>query len=296
MSGATSSPATVTGLSAATAYDYRVAYTDATSTTVYSAVMTTTAVATTTYTVQAADLWDNGYDNVNAPRQSYVSRFIFTTNAASVTINGTTTLYSGYPAWSELGIAFNGATQSPPLVFTANGSQSFTVSGLTGTSTIEIISGLRERRRRGHDLRLVRELGHLPAVGLFCRLGTTVGNRILIYGDSIAVGADATYPETQGYIPILHYSYNFRTMAEAWGYRSLYDDANTGILLSRLRLANCRLHAGHRLAGHRYERLWPEPMKHRQLRHGLHAALLDALHAALPSAILVDENPHRTGE
>ena len=105
----TSSPATVPGLSPSTSYDYQVAYTDAEPVTVYSATVTaTTTAAATTYTVQACDLWDNGYDNVNAPRQSYVSRFIFTTNAASVTINGSTTLYTGYPAWSKLGSALTG--------------------------------------------------------------------------------------------------------------------------------------------------------------------------------------------
>ncbi len=291
VSGATSSPATVPGLSPSTSYDYQVAYTDAEPVTVYSATVTaTTTAAATTYTVQACDLWDNGYDNVNAPRQSYVSRFIFTTNAASVTINGSTTLYTGYPAWSELGIRVNGVTQSPPLVFTANGSQSFTVSGLTGTSTIEIIAGLQSDEGGGTVYgSFVNSVTYADSAS-FAVSAPTVGNRILIYGDSIAVGADATYPETQGYIPILRYSYSFRTMAEAWGYRSLYDDANTGTLLSAF---------VSRIAGYTPAIVW---LAIGTNDYGLnkwsaasfgtaYGSLMDSLHAALPSAVIVAQTP-----
>src|SRR5690606_14926786 len=80
VSGATTSPATDTGLSASTAYDYRVSYTDQTPETIYSnTVSVTTDASGTTYTVQESDLWDNGYDNVSAPRQSTFARFVFTT-------------------------------------------------------------------------------------------------------------------------------------------------------------------------------------------------------------------------
>ena len=290
VSGATLSPATATGLSASASYDYRVAYTNTVSTTVYSSTVTATTGTTATYAVQAADLWDNGYTLASNPPQSYASRFIFTTNAASVTINGTTTLYSGYPAWSELGIRINGVTQSTPLSFTVNGSQSFTVSGLSGTSTIEIIAGCQSDEGGSTVYGSFVNSITYPQSASFSVSAPTVGTRVLIYGDSIASGADATYPETQGFIPVLRYGYNFRTMAEAWGYRSLYDDANTGALLSAF---------VSRIAGYTPSVVW---LAIGTNDYGLnkwsaagfgtaYASLLDALHAALPSVIIVAQSP-----
>jgi len=231
VSGATTSPVTDTGLSIATTYDYRVAYTDATPTTVYSNTVTiTTSGNTTTYTVQQADLWDNGYDNVAVPRQSSFSRFVFTTDASSVTIGGTTSLYNNYPQYSHLGVRINGVEQSP-LAFTANGSQSFTVAlGTAGTTrTVEITSGLLTKPSIVMGS-FIDSVTYSSISSFSVTTPTLQTNRILVYGDSISVGANATNPESQGYVPLLRNTYNYSVMIEGWGYSSLYQDTNTSEL------------------------------------------------------------------
>jgi lysophospholipase L1-like esterase len=52
-------------------------------------------------------------------------------------------------------------------------------------------------------------------------------NRIIVYGDSIAVGANATVPTSQGWTNIVRATYAATggLAVEGWGYRALKDDA-----------------------------------------------------------------------
>jgi lysophospholipase L1-like esterase len=292
VTGATTSPVTDTGLSGSTSYDYRVAYTDATATTVYSnTVIIITSGASTTYTLQEADLWDNGYNNVSAPRQSNLSRFIFTTNAASVTIAGTTSIYTNYPQFAHLGLRINGVNQSS-LVFTTNGSQSFVLNlGTAGTTrTVEIISGIQSKPSATVIGSFIDSVTYLNNTSFSVVTPTVQANRILVYGDSIASGGSATNPEIEAYIALLRNTYSHSVMGETWGYRALYDDANT----SGLRSAFVS-----RVAGYDPETVW---LAIGTNDYGLnkwsatnfgtaYAATLDDLHTALPSARIVCQTP-----
>jgi lysophospholipase L1-like esterase len=292
VSGATTSPVTDTGLSSSTAYDYRVVYTDSVPTTVYSNTITiTTSVASTTYTIQQADLWDNGYDNVSAPRQSTFSRFVFTTDAASVTVGGTTSIYTSYPQFADLGVRVNGVNQSS-LVFTANGSQSFTVSlGTAGTTrTVEIISGLQSKPSSTVIGSFIDSITYPNSATFTVQAPTIQPNRILVYGDSISTGADATNPEIEGYIPLLRNTYGYSVMSEGWGYRTLYDDTNT----SGLRSAFVS-----RIAGYTPSIIWIAIGTNDYALNMWNAtnfgvaytATLDDLHTALPSARIFCQTP-----
>ncbi len=291
VNGATSSPATDTGLSSAASYDYRVAYTDAAPTTVYSNTLTvTTDVATTTYTVQQADLWDNGYDNVAAPRQSNFARFVFTTDAASVTISGTTTIYNNYPQYAHLGVSINGVNQSS-LVFTANGSQNFSVTlGTAGTTrTVEVTSGL-QSKPGGSVLGSFIDSVTYAQTSNFNVSTPTTGNRVLVYGDSIAVGGNATNTEYNGYVPLLRNTYGYRVMLEGWGYRTLYSDINTAPLRSTF---------VSRLAGYSPSVIWIAIGTNDYALNSwsaanfgtAYAALLDDLHTAIPSVKIFCQSP-----
>jgi hypothetical protein len=293
VSGATASPVTDTGLGVSTAYDYRVAYTDATPTTIYSntVTITTDAEPTTTYTVQAADLWDNGYDNISTPLQSNAARLVFTTNASSITVTGYTTLYNDRPLISHLGLRINGVDQSP-LAFTQSGSQSFVVNlGTAGTSrTIEIVAGHQT------TLGLTTVLGSFissvqyPDSSSFTIVPPVIENRILIYGDSIAGGSLATNPESEGWAQLLRNYYTHSVMLEAWGNRALYDDTNTAGLRSAF---------VSRLASYSPSIVWFAIgvndygySKWSAASFGTaYAATLDSLHTALPSAKIVCQTP-----
>ncbi|MCC6520488.1 hypothetical protein IT403_00685 [Candidatus Nomurabacteria bacterium] len=292
VSGATVSPVTDIGLTASTAYDYRVAYTDATPTTVYSNTITiTTSAATTTYIVQESDLWDNGYDNISAPRQSTFSRFVFTTNAASVTVGGTTSIYASYAPFAHLGLRVDGVNQSS-LAFTTNGSQNFTVTlGTAGTTrTVEIISGAESKPSSTVIGSFIDSITYADTASFSVVTPTVQADRILIYGDSIASGGNATNPEIEAYVPLLRDTYGHSVMLESWGYRALYDDANTSGLRSAF--------VG-RVAGYDPETVWVAIgtndyglNKWSATNFGTaYAATLDDLHAALPSARIVCQTP-----
>lgn len=284
ISGATASPFTDT-VAPFTGYDYRVAYTDGSLHTVYS-----NTVNTTYYTVQQSDLWDNGYDNVLAPRQSTFARFVFTTDAASITLEGITSIYNNYSSWAQLGVRVDGVDQSP-LEFTTNSTATFNVSlGVAGTTrTVEIISGLQSNPSGTVLGTFINKITY-PVNASFSVQSPTVGNRILVYGDSIAVGGNATNPESQSYASLLRNTYNHRVMLEGWGYRSLYDDVNT---------VNLRSAFVSRISGYNPAVVWLAIgtndyglNKWNAVNFGTaYASTLDDLHTALPSAIIVCQTP-----
>ncbi len=183
--------------------------------------------ADTTYTVQQADLWDNGYDNVNPPRQSPLARFVFQTNATSISVTGTTNIYASYDEYAHLGIRIDGVDQDS-LVFTGNGQQSFEVAVGTGeTKTIEIVGGLQSTAGGATALgTFIDSVTYDDASNLIV-LPQNTTNRVVVYGDSIAVGANAANAEKAGYVAILRNTYSANIMLEAWGYRTLYADCST---------------------------------------------------------------------
>jgi lysophospholipase L1-like esterase len=292
VSGATSSPSTDTGLNASTTYDYRVAYTDSIPTTVYSnTVAITTDVTSTIYTIQQADLWDNGYDNVAAPRQSTFAHFVFTTNAATATVIGTTSMFANYPTFSHLGVRINGVDQAS-LVFTANGSQSFPVAlGPVGTTrTVEIIAGAQSKPSGTVIGSFIDSVAYANTASFSVTAPTIQTDRVLVYGDSISVGGNATNPEIEAFARLLRDTYGYSVMLEAWGYRSLYDDTNT----SGLRSAFVS-----RIAGYTPATIW---LAIGTNDYGInrwsaanfgtaYAATLDDLHTALPSARIFCQTP-----
>src|SRR5690606_23878028 len=115
----------------------------------------------------------------------------------------------------------------------SNGAKAFSVSlGSAGTSkTVEVISGL-ESKPGGTVIGSFVDSVTYPDAYTFSVSTPTVGDRLLVYGDSISVGGNATNPESQGYIPLLRNTYSRRVMLEGWGYRSLHEDTNTSGLRS----------------------------------------------------------------
>ena len=242
------------------------------------------------YVVQPSDLWDNGYDNVSAPRQSTFSRLVFTTNAASIVVNGSSNIVTSYPAFAHLGIRVDGVNQSA-LVFSADSTQSFPVTlGSAGvTKTVEITTGVQSFNDVTVNGSFIEGITY-PNTATFSIQTPTVGSRVLVYGDSISVGGNATNPEYEGYAPLLRNTYNRRVMLEGWGRRSFYDDANT----SGLRAAFVN-----RIVGYAPATVW---MAIGTNDYGLnrwdatnfgtaYATTIDNLHTALPSARIICQTP-----
>ncbi len=294
VSGGTLSPATDTGLATSTSYDYRVAYTDSVLTLVYSNIINITTDApsnTITYVVGTADLWDNGYDNTSQPLQSNAARLIFTTDAGEVTVTGYTTLFNDRPLISHLGFRINGVNQSP-LIFTKQGTEALNLNlGATGTMrTIEIVNGHQS------TLGLTTVLGSYissityPISSSFSVETPVINNRLLIYGDSISGGSLSTNPESDGYGQLLRNEYGYNVMLESWGNRSFYEDVHT----SELRNSFVS-----RIASYTPSTIWLAIgtndygyYKWSAASFGIaYAAVVDALHIALPASRIICQTP-----
>lgn len=248
-------------------------------------------VTYTTHTVQAAELLDNGYDNVAAPRQSTFSRFRFSTNSDTVKIVGTTSIYGEYPSWANLGVVVDGINQSK-LPFTSNGAAEFTVAlpGASGTTRdVQIISGLETKPSATVLGTFIDSVAYEDGSSFSVQSGSATG-RVLIYGDSIASGASSTTPEYQGYATLLRSSYNKNVMLESWGYRSLYDDANTAGLRSAFvsRVSGYEPNTIMLAVGTNDYGL----NKWSAVSFGAaYAATVDALHTALPGTSIICQTP-----
>ena len=205
------------------------------------AIYADASVSYTTHAVDVTELWDNGYDNnTDVPKQSQFSRFRFTTNSPTIQVTGTSTLYgTGYNSFCHLGVrtSTDGGTtwtQQSSLVFTGTSPQTFTVT-LTGVSTlIEITSGMEINTGTvgGSFITSVRYV----TGSTFSVSSPTVGNRVLIYGDSIT-GMNSDYPEYHGWSTLLRDVYGYRTMLEAWGTRLFHDDCPSTVTAFVSRLA-----------------------------------------------------------
>jgi lysophospholipase L1-like esterase len=190
----------------------------------------TYASNTGTVTVAGTDLWYNGYDGSGNPEQSPFSELRLTTDATTLKVSGTTTLYGSFPNYSELEVFIDGVAQATSD-FAANGSLTFTFSGLSSASkNIVVRTGL-QSNPSGTVLGTFidsLELRGLTAYSLTAPVNT---GRTLVYCDSIGVGANSDVPATHGWTNLLRDSYHRSIMVEGWGYRALADDvATTGAL------------------------------------------------------------------
>lgn len=211
----------------------------------------------------------------------------YTTTATMIEVTSYTTIYGDFPAGAQVVVMVDGAFHQ---AITANALGAFTgrVNLPSGTKTVGIVNGLQSRP-------LATVIGSWPitirANATLTQIAPTANNRVLFYGDSITVGGNATTPAAQGYVPLVRAAYAPDSVAvEGWGYRALYDDCVD---------ATARAAFVAKVVAWAPERLW---MAIGTNDYGLnkwtaaafgtaYAALLDDLHAALPSATIFAQTP-----
>lgn len=166
-----------------------------------------------------------GLDAYPYIRTSNGARLVYETEAESVTVTTYNDIYPFYPTITEIGVQVDGADNqiiSPP-----SGGQHVTSIALpAGAKTVEFINGPQSAAG-----------GAFPVVGTFVRSlvwgaaatpGTpTVTPKILVYGDSIAVGQAAEHAVTQGWVQLVRNAYVGAVQNESFGVRSLYMDCDT---------------------------------------------------------------------
>jgi lysophospholipase L1-like esterase len=116
------------------------------------------------------------------------------------------------------------------------------------------------------------------------------GRRVLVYGDSLAVGGNVDHVSTESWPVLLRE--HFPTRVEAYGYRALYEDAST---------AEARVGLAAKITSWAPDTIWLaigandyafKLWSARQFGEA-YAATLDAIHSSSPQAILYAQSPIR---
>lgn len=267
-------------------------------------------VAQYSRTLAAADLRENIFSTVTANfiKSSPFAYLRLNTDATTLMINVycDAALFTGYPYWSSISLRIDGADYST-LLCAAAGDQTLTVTNLpAGTKTIDIITGIQIRAGAGGltsgiYLKSVIALG--GSTTTLIPQGT-ITDRLIVYGDSIAVGTSGgltspIVPQLQGWTAKLRPS-ETSLVVEGYGSRSFYDDCST------LSLRNAFV--AHLVAS-QLTVLWMAPVtndyglnKWTVAQYGSTAAaiaafrtaydaFLDAMHAALPNLKIFVQTP-----
>jgi len=149
----------------------------------------------------------------------------FITAATAFTVDFEVSIYTEYSIYSGIGVFVNGVyiTHWHPTLDDIT--LSYGVSGLAaGSKTVSLVNGLQAKpttTRLGTWIRAV----HLPVTATLSSTAEPV-NRLIVYGDSITVGGDCVNLMANAWTLLVRTAYTAGQLAvEAWGYRSLYDDA-----------------------------------------------------------------------
>lgn len=244
----------------------------------------------TGYSFTPAQLADNGYSTVldNWYEQSSAfARAVFTTDATSMIVETFCTLYGTSPTYASVGVRVDGADVATGACVRP-GVNGALVSLPAGSKTVEVIAGLQSKSGTLVTGTYLRRIW-LDSAASFARVAPSVTNRLLIYGDSIAVGQAASSPALNSWGALLR-ALRGNVAFEAWGTRSLNDDCVD---------ATARGAFVTRLASYTPSTIW---LAIGTNDYGLnkwtaasfgtaYAALLDDLHTALPSATIYCQTP-----
>lgn len=144
---------------------------------------------------------------------------LYQTAADSVTIKTYNDIFDTAPQFCSVGVRVNGAdfaTISPGAL----GEVDSVLALGAGNKAVEIINGLQS----GKKGTFVRSATFSDAA---TKTTPVTSPRLIVYGDSITVGANATSPALEGWTQLVRNAYTGSVMQEAWGFRALYDDCPT---------------------------------------------------------------------
>lgn len=182
-----------------------------------------------------SDINDSVYGAADTPIQSAGAIVEFDTTAADVAVYGLSELYAYYPSYSHL-IAYVDGVYDSLLSFSADGFERFDLSlGSAGiTKRVKIVAGTQSTAGGGTALGLFVKGAYCDPSYTLSVVTPSASERIILYGDSITGGANATVPMRYGYGAVLRNDYGRQIAFCAWGYRTLHSDANSAPLLADL--------------------------------------------------------------
>jgi len=237
-------------------------------------------------TFAASDLSENGYSTDNGVYNS-ASPLAFTTLTTTATvlaIDVYNDMHTTAPALGQVNVRVGGANYAVAGP-RHTGLQRIVTMLAAGSKTIQVVGSAQSKPAALLGTYLVG----VAANAAVTVVAPTTSGRMVVYGDSITVGANSDVPNRDGWAAQLR-ALRGNVMVEAWGYRALYDDCVD---------AAARTVFVARLAGYAPAEIW---LAIGTNDYGLqwwsaanfgtaYAALLDGLHTALPSATIWCQTP-----
>jgi lysophospholipase L1-like esterase len=218
----------------------------------------------------------------------------YTTEATEIYVSGISTVYPSFPSYAEIGIYVDGVLHT--TIQAPNSSAFSMYAGLpAGSKTVRFVNGLTSSPLQSLAYSGTFLTG-IAANATMTAVTSTPADRIVVYGDSIAVGANATNPVSEGWPVVLRENYAPDSLAvEGFGYRSLYIDCTD----STLRAAFVAKIAAYFASSTGTQRIWLAigtndyglNKQNATLFGTMYAAVLDDLHTALPSASIYCQSP-----
>ena len=218
----------------------------------------------------------------------------YSTSATRMTVAPWNSIFSTFPDYARIGIDVDGVALEE-ITLGANGATSHVVNLPPGEKVVTLIAGLQSKPSSTVIGSFFAWVGFNSPV-TYVDPGDPV-QRFLVYGDSIASGGNSTSAIRDGVWSLLrYYRAGKSTVLESYGYRSLYNDANTSPLRAALVST---------IAQYAPATIW---LAIGTNDYGLnkwtaanfqtaYASLLDDLHTALPSAVIYAQTPlTRTNE
>ena len=238
-------------------------------------------------TLQPSDLAENGYDtrefgyNVSSPFAVANIR----TSARTLDILVNSNLFATYPQFSQINVRVNGVDYVA-LQVTEDYESRLSTDLPEGDKTIQIVAGT---QMKPDKYLLGTFLVSVAADEPMELVAPQVADHLVVYGDSIAVGANSEVPARDAW-PILLRATQSSVMVEGWGYRSLFEDCGTPA--QRTQFVS-------RLTAYAPSKIWIAIGTNDHGRSlwsaedfgDAYAALLDDLHAVLPETVIYCQTP-----
>lgn len=223
-------------------------------------------------------------------RTSAGARVVYTTDATSVDIDTWNDIYTLFPDETSIGVRIDGADYSTVLPGAA-GDQTDTLALGAGTKTVEFINGMQSSPGFGPPANVAGTfIKNLTFNSSATLVAQPASPRLLVYGDSISVGAFADSPPLEGVWQLVRNAYGGSLVIEGWGWRSLYDDCATAI-----KRAEFVAHIAAMLPASIWLAIGTNDYglnKWSAASFGAaYAALLDDLHTSLPNAVIYCQSP-----
>jgi lysophospholipase L1-like esterase len=145
----------------------------------------------------------------------------YTTTATSLAISSYNDIFASFPTFTELGVYVDGAyLQSVPAP--AAGSTTAIVELAAGSKTVSIVNGSQSKPASSVIGTFVTQIAANAAM---TAVAPSASNRVAIYGDSIAVGANSSPITQKAWALLVRADYYPDSLAvEGYGYRTLHSD------------------------------------------------------------------------